>query len=214
VINRSTDRVSANGWGPGRIWVAGAFGAVLPGSQRILDFWPLGAGGSLGHTVRALFDLSRLLFLLPLAGFVVGLLIAAGIGLWRRHFQRLASSIFAIAAVPVCFVVVGKMPVFDPWLWYAMANSTRFEAFAANGPPSNGPKYAVVEVRDVSTGFAGLDPNHFVFLIYDETDALDLEPSDRPSIWLTRTVSFKRSPTPIPKGRHLYGHFFRVDDFE
>jgi hypothetical protein len=137
-------------------WIAGAFGAMLAGSQWILDFWPLGAGGSLGHAVRALFDLSRVLFLLLLAGFVVGLLIAAGIALWRRHFRRVASSIFAVAAIPVCFVVVAKVPLFDPWLWYAMANSTRFEALAASGPPSSGPKYAVVEGRDVSTGWLAL----------------------------------------------------------
>ena len=106
--------------------------------------------------MRALFDLSRVLFLLPLAGFVVGLLIAAGIALWRRHFRRVASSIFAIAVIPVGFVVVAKVPFFDPWFWYAMANRARFEAFVASGPPSNGSKYAVVEGRDVSTGLAGL----------------------------------------------------------
>ena len=218
-IDLSTDPVSryepADGWRPRRIWIAGALGAMLAGSQWILDFWPLGAGGSLGHAVRALFDLSRVLFLLPLTGFVVGLLIAAGIALWGRHFRRVVSSIFAIAAIPVCFVVVAKVPLFDPWLWYAMANSTRFEALAASGPPSNGPKYAIVEGRDVSTGLAGLNPNHFVFLIYDESDAVGLEPSDRPGIWRTRTMNRERDPIPpIPRGRQLYGHFFRVDDFE
>ncbi len=219
MTNLSTDPVSrhepADGWRPSRIWMAGAFGAMLAGSQWILDFWPLGSGGSLGRVVRPVLDLSRVLLLLPLAGFVVGLLIAAGIALWRRRFRRVASSIFAIAAIPVCFVVVAKVPLFDPWLWYAMANSTRFEALAASGPPTNGPKYAVVEGRDVSTGFAGIDPNHFVFLIYDESDAVGLEPSDRPGIWRTRTMNPGSDPIrPIPRGRRLYGHLYRVDDFE
>jgi hypothetical protein len=219
VINPGTDPVSryqkADRWGTRRIWIAGAFGAMLAGSQWILDFWPLGAGGSLGHAVRAILDLSRVLFLLPLAGFVVGLLIAAGIALWRRHFRRVASSIFAIAAIPVCMVIVAKVPLFDPWLWYTIANRTRFEALAASGPPSNGPKYAVVEIRDVSTGFAGIDPNHFIALIYDESEAVGLEPSERPGIWRTRTMNPERDPIPpIPRGRRLYGHFFRVDDFE
>jgi hypothetical protein len=88
------------GWGIQRIWIAGALGAMLAGSQQILDFWPLGAGGSLGHDVRALFDLSRVLFVLLLVCFVVGLLIAAGIALWRGHLQGMASSIFAVAAIP------------------------------------------------------------------------------------------------------------------
>jgi hypothetical protein len=39
---------------------------------------------------------------MPLAG----LLIAAEIALWRRHFPRVASSIFAIAAIPICILVV------------------------------------------------------------------------------------------------------------
>jgi hypothetical protein len=156
-----------------------------------------------------------MLLLLPLVGLVVGLSIAAGIAVWRRHFRRMASSIFAIAAIPVCFVVVANVPLFDPWLWYAIANKTRFEALAASSPPSNGPKYAVVEGRDVSTGLAGIDPNHFVLLIYDESDAIGLEPSERPSVWRTRTMNPERDPTPpIPRGRRLYGHFFRVDDFE
>jgi len=105
VINLSTDPFSryqpADGWGTRRIWIAAAFGAMLAGSRRILDFWPLGASGSPVQGARVLLDLSGVLFLLPLAGFVVGLLIAAGIALWRRHFRRVASSIFAIAAIPV-----------------------------------------------------------------------------------------------------------------
>jgi hypothetical protein len=195
-------------WGTRRIWIAGTFGAMLAGSNRILDFWSLGAGGSLHLALRGLFELSRVLFLLPLAGFVVGLLIAAGIALWRRHFRRVASSIFAIMAIPICFVVVTTVPLFDPWLWYALANSTRFEALAASDPPSNGPKYAVVEVRDVSTGLV-INGNHFIALVYDESDAVGLDPSERPSIWRTRTVF----GYPIPEGRRLYGHFFIVDEF-
>src|ERR1700719_1436909 len=106
----------ADGWGTRRIWIAGTLGAMLAGSRRILDFWSLGAGGSLHLALRGLLELSQVLFLLPLAGFVVGLLIAAGIALWSRHFRRLASSIFAIAAMPVCFVIVANVPLFDPWI--------------------------------------------------------------------------------------------------
>jgi hypothetical protein len=188
---------------------------MFAANRLILDFWSLGASGSLQNAVRALFDLSLVLFLLPLAGFVVGLLIAAGIALWRRHFRRTASSIFAIAAIPVCFLVVARVPLFDPWLWYAMANSSRFEARATSGSRSNGPKYAVVEGRDVSTGLAGLNPNHFLVIIYDESDAVGLDPSERPSIWRTRTLNPESDPIPpIPRGTRLYGHLFRVDVFE
>jgi hypothetical protein len=188
---------------------------MLAGSQRILDFWPLGAGGSLGNAVRGLFDLAAMLLLLPLAGFVVGLLIAAGIALWHRHVRRMASSIVAIIAIPICLMIVARVLLFDPWFWYALTNRTRFEAIAASGAPSNGSKYAVVAGRDVSTGLAGLNPNHFVFLIYDESDAVGLDPSERLGTWRTRTLDPERDPTPsIPRGKRLFGHFFRVDEFE
>jgi hypothetical protein len=178
---------------------------MLTGSHRILDFLPLGAAG------RELFDLpGSLLLLLALFGFVVGLLIAAGIALWRRHLRRLASSIFAITAIPVCAVVVATVPLFDPWLWYVVANSSRFEALAGSNSPSSGPKFAVLEIRDVSSGLV-INGNHFIALVYDESDAVGVEPSERPSIWRTRRMF---GAVPFPKGERLHGHFFRVDEFE
>lgn len=86
---------------------------MLAGIQRILDFWPLGAEGSLGNALRALFDLPRMLFVLPLAGFVVGLLIAAGTAPWHHHVRRVASSIAAIVEIPICSMVVASVPLFD-----------------------------------------------------------------------------------------------------
>lgn len=215
MINLSADTASrhqpSDGWRTRRIWIAGAFGAMLAGSHRLLDFWPLDAAGSLSLALRGLFDLSGFLFFfLVLPSFVVGLLIAAGIALWRRHFRRVASSIFAIAAMPVCFVTVANVPIFDPWVWYAIVNSTRFEGLAASNPPSNGQKFSMIEIRDVSTGLA-IGPAHFIALVYDESDAIGREPSERPRSWGTRTIF---GSMPFPKGRRLYGHLFRVDVFE
>lgn len=210
----SQDR-PADAWRTRRIWVGGAFGVMLAGNQRILDFWSLGAGGSLGNAIRRLFDIAGMLFLLPVAGFVVGLLIAAGIALWRRHVRRGASNVAAIVAIPICLMMVARVSLFDPWFWYALANRTRFEALAASDSTSNGSTYAVVAGRDVSTGLAGLNPNHFVFLIYDESDAAGLDPSERSGIWRTRTLNSERDPTlSVPRGRRLFGHFFRVDEFK
>ena len=213
MINPRTATVSRyqrpDGWRARRIWIAGAAGAMLAGSRWILEFWPLGAGGSVGQAIRAFVDLGQVFFVLPLAGFVVGLLIAAGIALWRLQLRRVASSIFAIMAIPVGFVAVAKVPIFDPWLWYTIANQTRFEGLAARDPASDGPKYAVVEIRDVSTGFAGIDPNHFVALIYDESDAVGLEPSERPDVWRTRRLWPAFETKPIPRGRRLYRSFFQ-----
>lgn len=203
----------ADAWRIRRIWVGGAFGVTLAGSQRILDFWPLGAGGSLGNAMRGLFDLATTLLILPVAGYVVGLLIAAGIALWHRHVRRGASSVAAIIAIPICLIVVARVSLFDPWFWYALTNRTRFEALAASDSPSKGSEYAVVAGRDVSTGLAGLNPNHFVLIIYDESDAVGLDPSERPAIWRTRSMNPEGSYIPIPRGTRLFGHFFRVDEF-
>ena len=203
--HRSSDR-----WATRRIWIAGALAATLAATERSLDFWSLGGNGSLRFTLRGLLELSQLLLLLSLVGFALGLLIAPGTALWRFHFRRTASSILAIAAIPVCFLAVAKVSLFDPWFWYAIANNSRFEALAASDPLPNGPKYAKIEVRDVSTGFAGINPNHFVALVYDQSDAAGLEPAGRPSIWQTRT----EFGSPFPKGKRLYGHLFRVDIFD
>ena len=222
VIELRTDTASlhqpSDRWGTRRIWIACACSAVFAFSPRMINFlplgasgllWPHGSGGSLQGAIRPLFE-SLVLIVLPLAFFVVGLLISAGIALWRRHFRQMASSILAIAVIPICYVVIAKAPFLDPWLWYVIANHTRFEALAASNPPSSGPKFAVIEIRDVSAGLV-INGNHFIALVYDESDAVGLEPSERPSIWRTRTMFGAMS---FPRGKRLYGHFFRVDEFE
>jgi hypothetical protein len=196
----------ADGWRITRICLAAACGATLAEGGLILNFWPLGAGGSGPLPVRFLVEMALLLAWLPLAGFAVGLLVAAGLAAWRRQFRRLASSLFAIAAIPLRFLAVARLPVCDPWLWYAIANHARFEALASDASPPNAQPYTVVATRDVSIGFAGINPNHFVVLIYDASDAVGLDPSDRPTLW--------QHANPIPKGRRLYGHVFRVDEFD
>jgi hypothetical protein len=189
---------------------------MLAGNQRILDFLPLSAPGSPASALRALLDLpGLLLMLLILMWLVMGLLVAAGVALWRGRLRRMASSLLAVAAIPVCFAAVARSPWFDPWLWYTIANAARFEALATPDPPPDGAKYALVETRDVSTGLAGVMPAHFVSLIYDESDAAGLEPSERPGIWRSRTLwpGLSSRPIPIPRGTRLYGHFYKVDEF-
>jgi hypothetical protein len=194
VIELRTDTASLHQpldrWGIHRIWIACACSAALASSPWMINFlplgasgllWPNGSGGSLQGAIRPLFEILVLIFL-PLPFFVVGLLISAGAALWHRHFRRMASSLLAIAVIPICYLVVAKVPFFDPWPWYVIANHTRFEALAASNSPSSGPKFAVIEIRDVSAGLV-INGNHFIALVYDESDAVGLEPSERPSIW-------------------------------
>jgi hypothetical protein len=90
-----------------------------------------------------------------------------------------------------------------------MANHSRFEALAASNPPC-GPKFAVIEIRDMPAGLV-INGNHFIALVYDESDAIGLEPAARPSIWQSRPIFLAM---PFPKGKRLYGHFFSADEFE
>lgn len=222
MIDPSADTTSlhqpSDRWGTRRIWIACACSALAAFSSRMINFlplgasgllWPHGSGGSLQGAIRPLFEL-LVLIVLPLAFFVVGLLISAGIALWRGQLRKMTSSILAIAVVPICYVVVAKSPLFDPWLWYVIANYTRFEALAASNSPASGLKFAVIEDRDVSAGLV-ISGNHFIDLVYDESDAIGLEPSERPSIWRTRKMF---GAVPFPRGKRLYDHFFRVDKFE
>ena len=196
--------IVADGWRTHRIWMASICGAELAASRRILDFWPLGS------VLKALFELALMLLLLPLAGFALGLVIAAGAALWRRQMRRSVSSFAAIIVAPVCFFLVARVSIFDPWFWEAFFNITRIEAIAASRSSSTEPKFAVIEIRDVSLGVT----NHFVALVYDESDAVGRTPFERSNIWRTRSLWPAFSSIQIPKGTRLFGHFFRVDDFE
>ena len=82
-----------------------------------------------------------------------------------------------------------------------MANNTRFEKLAAGGPPSTG---LVVEYRDVSVGFVS-NYSHFVYLVYDESNAVGLEPSQRPSTWKVRTIIPEIIDSPVLEGRAIMG---------
>ncbi|MCW6509232.1 hypothetical protein [Lichenifustis flavocetrariae] len=199
----------ADGWRMRRIWIGAACGAWFAAARWILDFWPLGAG--VPQALRVVVDLSRLVLILPLAGFVLTLLIGMSIALWRRYFRRAASSLLALAALPVCYVIIARSSVLDPWLWYTIANKSQLETVATTAP-ATAPRYAVLKAEDVSSGFAGIDPNHFVLLVYDDSDDIGRAPGDRPAIWQNRTVP--GLDLPLPKGRHLIGYFFRADCYD
>lgn len=197
-------RQRSDRWDTLRIWLAGTFGALIAAGDRLLDFLEAGSGfaGLLNFTEILLVPV---LFL----GIVLGLFVEAGVVLWRRQYRRAASSILAIVAIPVCVVVIARAPLFDPWKWYAVANKSRFETLAVHDPPPGGPKYAKTKVWDVSSGLV-VNGNHFVTLVFDESDEVGLDPAERPSIWQTRT----EFGLPLPKGARLYGHLFKVDWFE
>lgn len=180
-------------WNVRRMIIAGLLGTTCAVHIRIFDFWPVGSADGL----RGLLDLLGvpLLFLL-----VVGILffwfISAFIALCRRRFRGMASSLIAIVIVPACLVTIVNVPLFDPWLWYIVFNKSSFEAAAAaNDSPQNSPKFTIIEEREITTGIAGVTQNHFVVLIYSESDPDKLALSNSA---LTR----------------IYGNFYRRDEYQ
>ncbi|AVA20387.1 MULTISPECIES: hypothetical protein [unclassified Rhizobium] len=173
--------------------IAGLLGAACGVCIRAFDFWSLGWADAL----RGLLDLFGvpLLFLAAVVTLFVWS-ISALIALCHRRFRGMASSVIAVVIVPVSVVTIGGAPLFDPWLWYVIFNKSSLEpAAAANGNPQNSPKFTIVEERDVSTGIAGVTSNHFITLIYSESD---------PGSWAP----------PDADVRHIYGNFYRRDEFE
>jgi len=177
-------------WNIRRIVIAVLLGTMITTYLRAFDFWPLGFADGL----RGFLDLAGPLILL---GVVVTLLVwlaSAFIALYRRYFRRAASSVIAVLGVPACSAILLATSLSDPWVWYVVLNKSSFETAAANSISLASQKFVVLEERDITTGVAGVTENHFVALIFSESDPAELALS-------------------IPGLRHIYGNFYRRDEF-
>lgn len=179
-----------NSWNIRRIVIAVLLGTITATYLRAFDFWPLGVAGGL----RALLDLAGPLILLAVVLTLLVWLASAFMALYRQRFQRAVGSFIAILSVPACSAILLATSISDPWVWYVVLNKSRFETAAANSRSMASPKFVVLEERDISTGIAGVTENHFVALIYSESDPDELASS-------------------IPGLRHIYGNFYRRDKF-
>lgn len=179
-------------WNVRRIAIAGLLGAICAAYIRAFDFWQLDPANGL----RVILDLwgGPLLFLsvaVTLFIWSIGVFIA----LWRHTFRKAASSLIAILVIPVWSMTLLSVPLFDPWFWYVVFNKSSFEAeAAAKGSSQDSANFTVIEGRDVSTGIAGADLNHFIALIYSESDPAKLA-------------------VPGSSLTHIYGKFYRRDEY-
>ncbi|WP_245441668.1 hypothetical protein [Rhizobium leguminosarum] len=198
-VNVSVERIDI--WNVRRMVIAAFLGTAWAAYGRALDFWPL----DFAYELRGDFDLlGGPLLVLSIAGMLLVWFISALVALFRRRLRGMASSFIAITIVPVCFGTIVTVPLFDPWLWYAIFNKSSFEAAAAtNGSSQNSPKFAIIEARDVSTGIAGVGLNHFVALIYSEGDPHKHVYSDSEEAKLASNSVLT----------HLYGNFYRRDEY-
>lgn len=180
-------------WRPGRIAIGGFLGSACAAMGRAFDFWNDDSATTL-HALLGFLGVPLLLLVTVLM--LLAYLVAAFISLCRCRFRRMASSLVAIVFVPLCFVTISRVPVFDPWLWYVVFNKSRFEAEVAaktNTQPSPH-QPTTIERRDVTFGLALAGNNHFIDLIYSESN-LDGQTTDNSLI------------------THLYGNFYRRDTF-
>jgi len=170
------------------VTIGGAVGFIDAAVIRALDFWPVGLASNLRELIDLLgTPLLLLSTLIALLSFLGGAIIS----LYRRRFRRMASSLAAIAVVPLCFLTVVRATIFDPWLWYVVLNKSDFDALAA-GRENMQP---LMVMRDVSTGIAGLNSNHFIEIIYSESN-----------------IDGHRTAHSVTT--HLYGNFYRRDESE
>jgi hypothetical protein len=185
-------------WNVRRMVIAAFLGIACAAYHRALDFWPLDSANGL----RGLLDLlGGPLLVLSVAGILFVWFIGALVALFRRRIRGMVSRLIAIIIVPVCFGTMITVPLFDPWLWYVIFNKSRFEASAAaSGSAQNG---TIIEGRDVSTGIAGAGYNHFVALIFSESDPPKLVYGDSEEEKLAANSVLT----------HLYGNFYRRDEY-
>ncbi|TPM92183.1 hypothetical protein FJ977_29815 [Mesorhizobium sp. B2-1-3A] len=166
--------------------IGAVLGFVCAIAIRALDFWPVERASDL----RAFVGLLGIpLLLLVILTALLACLVAALVSLCRRQFRRMASGFVGIAVILLCFLTVVRAPLFDPWLWYVILDKSRLDTEAGAY------KQTIIEERDVSTGLAGLNPAHVIDLIYSESN-IDGQKTSNSST------------------THLYGNFYRRDEFD
>lgn len=181
-------RQPADTWRVRRMAFGVVLGFVCAAAIRVFDFWPV----ELASDLRAFLDLlGTPLLLLATLTVMLAWLVAALLSLYRRQFRLMASGFASIVVVPMCFLTVLRAPIFDPWLWYTILNESRFNAVAAERSYTQTP----VEERDVSTGIVGLNFNHFIEIIYSKSN---IDGQKTANSFIT----------------HLYGNFYRRDEFD
>lgn len=177
-------------WNIRRIVIAVLLGTMTTTYLRAFDFWPLGFADGL----RGVLDLAGPLILLAVVLTLLVWLASAFIALYRQKFRRAVGNVIAILSVPACSAILLATSLSDPWVWYVVLNKSSFETATANSVSLASPKFVVLEERDITTGIAGVTENHFVALIYSESDPDELASS-------------------IPGLSHIYGNFYRRDEF-
>ncbi len=181
---------STDAWSVRRILIAGLLGTIYVAYFRAFDFWPLG----FADEIRWRLDLTGPLIALVVSVILLVWLIKAFIALYRRSFRTAASVFIAILIAPAWSAMLFATPLSDPWLWYVVLDRSRFDELAADKVPLDNRHYVEIENWDVTTGIVGSSENHFVSLIYSVSDPKELVSSN-------------------PELSHLYGNFYRRDEF-
>jgi hypothetical protein len=189
--------------------IAGATASVI--WIRFLDFVPLGRGPS--GTVRDLLNIFLPLGALILIAPVLVLIVWMMVALARRRFRRGLSLLCAVMVMPLIMWGGLRLTFFDPYYWYVMLNSPRFEREIKAETRAGVPTFVRLEDRDVSVGLV-INPPTFTSIVYDESDELGRAAANRSLEWNIRNgirlAADGGGNRMVYSAQHLYGHFYLV----
>jgi hypothetical protein len=103
--------------------IAGATASVV--GIQFLNFVPV-SPGPVG-AVRDVFNILLPLGVLILIAFTLVLIVWMIVALVRRRFRQLLSLLCAVVVIPLIICGGLRLAFFDPYYWYVMLNSSRFE---------------------------------------------------------------------------------------
>ena len=189
---------------------AAALALVLAASQAFVDFVPIGDRqfGGIRNIVGE-FELGIFFIGAPLGAliFVGTALVLPLVGRWRTLLSWLLAPVIFLSAL-VVLVCLSTFWLLDPYYWFVLTQQDRLLA-AANA--SARPGIMIVDVRDVSSGIAGLNPSSVVVIVYDPSDSL-ADPANDPR-WLAQNNGILHGglePESIGGVHRIHGHFYIV----
>jgi hypothetical protein len=206
---RNTGRRDSYTWRP--LWWSVAGACVSAFWIHYMRFAPVTAQSVASSVLKFTVGVALWLGTPAFLGYALFLPLRMMVALARLRFRRALSLACAIAVIPLVFVGLVRLIIFDPWYWYVLLNQSRFATEARAASSSGPPAFAILEDRDVSVGLA-TNPPLFAAVVYDESDELGLPTTQRSPAWEARNGKRLLADNNLVVGvRHLLGHFYLVN---
>jgi len=175
---------------------------------QIIDATPCCGG------FRSIVDLGRVPVGLALFLFILVELTRALAPLFRLQWRRMASLVLASFAVPALTLALTGPLVFDVDYWRVRWEAQKLEAQIRAKAATDAVVFDQVYARDVAGGFVTA-PLTFKRIVYDSSDEIGLEGTAHSADWKGRNARFficEGHQGEVPRGRHVFGHFYEIYD--